>query len=200
MEPSMVNILNALSRVVELISLIEKDFSGVRVRSTSVLIKEELLEQVQEVIKKISEDIEIVENGISSLRTWFTVRKQALNGITSLHESLKKTMEESTSVEEIEDSLRMFSFSANEDFIHNLVRMEKLWNEEVLTVTQSMNRVLSIMLVTQEKIERYKNQLKLNEEDLSNSIEEILKSILEKDLSSFDEMESQFRERLIYGE
>jgi len=200
MEPTLPNFLDALSKLLELIDLLEKDFSGVRVRSPSVLLKDELLSQVTEVIQKIKEDILIVERGIKDLKTWFLVRKQALNGITNLYSSIKKTLEESKSVEEIKDSLRMFSFSAQEDFIHNLIRLEKLWNEKVLTVTQAMNRVLSIMLVTQEKIGRYKKQLALDEKDLSNYLERILKTLVEKDLSSFEELEKKFRENIIHGE
>ena len=200
MDPSLKNLLNALSQVLELVNLLEKDYSGVRVRSPSVLLKDELLEQVTEVIQKIKEDILIVENGIQDLRTWFMVRKQALNGITNLHESLKKTMEESKSIEEIRDSIRMFSFSAQEDFVHNLIRLERLWNEKLLNVTTAMNRVLSIMLVTQEKIGRYKKQLELDEQDLSNLLESILKSLIEEDLSNFHEIEKKFRENIIHGE
>ncbi len=200
MEPSISNLLNALSKVLELVSLIEKDFSGVRVRSPSVLIKDELLEQVEEVIKKISEDIAIVERGIKDMKTWFVLRKQALSGINNLHHSLKKTVDEAGSTEEIKESIRMFSLSAQEDFIHNIFRIEKLWNDSVLNVTQAMNRVLSIMLVTQEKIERYKTQLDLDEQDYSNILERLLKSLLEKNLSNFTEIENQFREKLIHGE
>ncbi|MHA1376842.1 MAG: hypothetical protein ACTSRG_00545 [Candidatus Helarchaeota archaeon] len=200
MEPSISNFIDALSKVVELVDLLEKDFSGVRVRSPSVLLKEELLSQVTEVIQKIKEDILVVESGIKDLKTWFMVRKQALNGITNLHDSLKKTLEQSKSVEEIKDSVRMFSLSAQEDFVHNLLRLENLWNERVFSVTQAMNRVLSIMLVTQEKIGRYKKQLALNENDLSNYLEKILKSIIEKDLANFSEIEKKFRENIIHGE
>lgn len=200
MEPSISNLLNALSKVLELVSLIEKDFSGVRVRSPSVLIKDELLEQVEEVIKKISEDIAIVERGIKDMKTWFVLRKQALSGINNLHHSLKKTVDEAGSTEEIKESIRMFSLSAQEDFIHNIFRIEKLWNDSVLNVTQAMNRVLSIMLVTQEKIERYKTQLDLDEQDFSNILERILKSLLEKNLSNFTEIERAFRDKLIHGE
>ena len=137
---------------------------------------------------------------IQDLRTWFMVRKQALNGINNLHESLKKTMEESKSVEEIKDSIRMFSFSAQEDFVHNLMRLEKLWNRKLLNVTTAMNRVLSIMLVTQEKIGRYKSQLELDEQDLSNLLERILHSLLEDDLSNFNDIEKKFRNNIIHGE
>ncbi|MFX1450047.1 MAG: hypothetical protein ACFFCM_04330 [Promethearchaeota archaeon] len=200
MEPSMSNLLNSLSKVLELVSLVEKDFSGVRVRSPSVLIKDELLEQVEEVIKKITEDIAIVEGGIKDMKTWFILRKQALSGINNLHHSLKKTIDGSKTVEEVRESIRMFSLAAQEDFIHNVFHIEKLWNDSVKQVTQAMNRVLSIMLVTQEKIERYKTQLDLDEQDFSNIIERVLKSLLEKDLSNFIEIEKDFREKLIHGE
>ncbi|NVM03005.1 MAG: hypothetical protein HWN67_11750 [Candidatus Helarchaeota archaeon] len=200
MEPSISNLLNGISKVLELVSLIEKDFSGVRVRSPSVLIKDELLEQVEEVIKKISEDIAIVESGIKDMKTWFILRKQALSGINNLHHSLKKTLDEAGSAEEIKESVRMFSLASQEDFIHNIFHIKKLWHDSVMNVTQAMNRVLSIMLVTQEKIERYKTQLDLDEQDYSNVLERLLKSLLEKNLSNFIEIEKDLRTKLLHGE
>ncbi|MHA1784981.1 MAG: hypothetical protein ACTSVY_14060 [Candidatus Helarchaeota archaeon] len=191
---------NALKKLQEIVYVIEKDFSGVRLRSTAVLLKEELQDQINLVIKRIQEDIEIVEGGINPLKTWFRLRKEGLAAITNLSATIKKLIDDKVGADEVSETLRMFAFSQQEDFSHAIVKLEKLWAEEIADVLSAMKRVTSIMQVTMEKIERYKEEIGFNDENLTNQLEMLLDALYKKDSKKFLELYEKLNSTLIKGE
>jgi len=190
----------ALLKIYEIVYIIEKDYSGVRLRSTAVLLKEELQDQIDLVIRKIQEDVEIVENGINPLKIWFKLRKDGLNAITTLGKSLKKLIDDKAGDEEISETLRMFAFSSQEDFSHSIVKLEKLWSEDIADVLSAMKRVTSIMQVTMEKIERYKQEIKFNDENMANNLELLVQALHDKKIDEFNKIYEELNSRLIKGE
>lgn len=190
----------ALKKLQEIVYIIEKDYSGVRLRSTAVLLKEELQDQIDLVIRKIQEDIEIVEKGINPLKIWFKLRKDGLNAITSMGKSLKKMIDDEAGAEEISETLRMFAFSQQEDFSHSIVKLEKLWAEDIADVLSAMKRVTSIMQVTMEKIERYKQEIKFNDENLANNLELLIQALHDNKIDEFNKLYDELNSSLIKGE
>jgi len=99
---------DSLSNVLELAILIEKDISGVRLRSTDILKQEQLKEQVELVIKSIEEDMKKVENGINPLKKYFALRSNALSSMDNLIASLKDAIESKLKSEEIREVCASF--------------------------------------------------------------------------------------------
>lgn len=188
--------LDAISKVLEIVFLVEKDISGVRLRSASILLHEELRKQVETVIQVIEEDMKKVENGINPLKNYFLLRKNALNALNNLISSLKQMIDESTSVEEIQESIRLFSKAAEEDFVLTILQLEKLWNQDIMDVMDSMKKVISIMQVTHEKILRYKRECNIKE-GLGSDLGGLLDNLLKGELKAFNEGEKVLRTRLL---
>jgi len=188
--------IEALSKVLELVFLVEKDFSGVRLRSASILLHDELRKQVETVIKVIEDDIKQVEAGIQPLKKYFLMRKNALNALNNLTSSLKQMIDESTSVSEIQESVRLFSLAAEEDFVLTILQLEKLWNKEIMEIMESLKKVISIMQVTHEKIIRYKRECNI-QEGLGSDLGALLNELLEGKLEKFKTGEKELRSRLL---
>ncbi|NVM55513.1 MAG: hypothetical protein HWN66_17530 [Candidatus Helarchaeota archaeon] len=188
--------IDALSRVLELVFLVEKDFSGVRLRSASILLHDELRKQVETVIAVIEEDMKKVENGIKPLKRYFQLRKNALNAINNLISSLKQMIDECNSVEELQESVRLFSKGAEEEFVLMILQLEKLWNQEIFEIMDSMKKVISIMQVTHEKLLRYKRECNIKE-GLGSDLGKLLEDLLEGKLEEFKKGEKDLRTRLL---
>lgn len=188
--------IEALSKVLELVFLVEKDFSGVRLRSASILLHDELRKQVETVIKVIEEDMKKVEAGIQPLKKYFLLRKNALNALNNLTSSLKQMIDESTTVNEIQESVRLFSLAAEEEFVLTILQLEKLWNKEIMDIMESLKKVTSIMQVTHEKIIRYKRECNI-QEGLGSDLGTLLNSLLQGKLEDFKRGEKELRSRLL---
>ncbi|MHA1266290.1 MAG: hypothetical protein ACTSRS_13740 [Candidatus Helarchaeota archaeon] len=188
--------IDALSKVLELVFLVEKDISGVRLRSASILLHDELRKQVEAVIKVIEEDMKTVEKGITPLRKYFLLRKNALNALNNLISSLKQMIDESNSVEEIQESIRLFSKAAEEEFVLTIMQLEKLWNQDIMKVMDSMKKVISIMSITHEKILRYKRECNIKE-GLGSDLGALLNYLREGKLEDFKIHEKELRKRLL---
>ena len=195
-EENFSDMIEALSKILELIILVEKDISGVRLRSASILMHDELRKQVESVIKIIDDDMKTVEAGINPLKKYFLLRKNALNAINNLTSSLEQMIDESGSVEEIRESVRLFSKAAEEEFVLTILQLEKLWNQEIMDVMESMKKVISIMQVTHEKIIRYKRECNI-EEGLGSDLGSLLDSLLNGKLEDFRKAEKELRTRLL---
>ncbi|HUX98592.1 MAG TPA: hypothetical protein VMV49_03505 [Candidatus Deferrimicrobium sp.] len=189
-------LIDSLSKVLELVFLIEKDISGVRLRSASILLHDELRKQVEMVIGSIEEDMKKVETGINPLKKYFMLRKNALNSINNLTSSLEQMINESTSIEEIQESIRLFSKSAQEEFVLTILQLEKLWNQEIMDIMESMKKVISIMQVTHEKLIRYKRECNI-QEDYGSDIGNLLEQLLKGNLEEFKKAEKDLRSRIL---
>lgn len=188
--------IEALSKILELVFLVEKDFSGVRLRSTSILLHDELRKQVETVINVIEEDMKKVEQGIKPLKKYFLLRKNALNSLSNLEASMEQMINESTTVEEIQESIRLFSKAAEEDFILTILQLERLWNQEIMEIMASAKKVISIMQVTNEKIIRYKREANIKE-GLVSDLGTLLNHLLEGKLADAKKGEKELRSRLL---
>jgi len=187
----------SLNKVLELVLLIEKDISGVRLRSADILKQEQLKSQVDLVIKTIEEDVKKVEQGINPLKNYFQLRNNALTNISNLISSLKDTIESETlTPEAIKESVSLFSKAAQEDFILTINQLEKLWNQEIMEIMESMKKVISIMQITHEKIIRYKRECNI-QEDLSSDLGVLLDYILQENKEAFRRAEKSLRMRLL---
>jgi len=195
-EENLTKLKDALKRVQELIFLIEKDISGVRLRSATILRHEELKKQVDSVIKTIEEDVKKVERGISPLKQYFFLRNKALNAINNLTSSLEKMIKESTSIEEIQETIRLFSKNAQEEFVVTLLQLEKLWNEEIMELMDAMKKVISIMQVTNEKIVRYKRECNI-QGGVDSDIGKLLDNLFSGNYEDFDRIEKELRAKLL---
>lgn len=195
-EENLSELKNSLKRVLELIFLIEKDISGVRLRSTSILEHEELRKQVEMVIQTIEEDIKKVERGVNPLKKYFLHRNKALNAINHLTSSLEKTINDSTTTEEIREIIRLFSKDAQGEFVLKISQLEKLWNQEIMEIMESMKKVISIMQVTHEKIVRYKRECNI-QDGVESDIERLLDYLYNGDFEEFKKAEEELRTRLI---
>jgi hypothetical protein len=187
---------DALNRILELAILIEKDISGVRLRSPDILKQEQLKEQVDLVIKSIEEDMKKVENGITPLKKYFSLRSNALSSMGNLIASLKDSIDSSLKAEEITESMRLFSKAAQEEFVLTIIQLEKLWNQEIMDVMESMKKVISIMQVTQEKIIRYKRECNI-QEDLESDLGNLMEYLLKGDIGKFKRAEKDLRNRIL---
>ncbi|MDD1777253.1 MAG: hypothetical protein LUQ65_03720 [Candidatus Helarchaeota archaeon] len=185
-----------LNRVLELAILIEKDISGVRLRSPDILKQEQLKEQVDLVIKSIEEDMKKVENGIPPLKKYFALRSNALSSMGNLIASLKDAIDSTLKSDEITESLRLFSKAAQEEFVLTIIQLEKLWNQEIMDIMESMKKVISIMQVTQEKIIRYKRECNI-QEDLESDLGNLMDYLLKGEMGKFKEAEKDLRSRIL---
>jgi hypothetical protein len=170
--------------------------TGVRLRSPSILEIEELKKQVEMVIQSIEDDIKKVENGVNPLKQYFFIRTKALNSISNLSASLSKMINESTSSDEIKEIIRLFSKDAQEEFVYTILQLEKLWNQEIMDIMESMKKVISIMQVTHEKIIRYKRECNI-QDGLGSDIERLLDYISSDKLEEFKQLEQELRSRLL---
>lgn len=185
-----------LNRVLELAILIEKDISGVRLRSPDILKQEQLKDQVDLVIKSIEEDMKKVENGISPLKKYFALRSNALSSMETLIASLKDAIDSTLKSEEITESLRLFSKAAQEEFVLTIIQLEKLWNQDIMDIMESMKKVISIMQVTHEKIIRYKRECNI-QEDLESDLGNLMDYLLKGELGKFQKAEKDLRGRIL---
>lgn len=197
-DPKKDKLVKNLQGLLEIAQVIEKDFAGVRLRSPDLLQKEEIKSQINMVIQKIQEDLDIVETGMPKLKIWFMIRRQALNSIQNLGESIEQAMKCQTK-DEILDALRMFSLAAQEDFSHNLKRLQELWTKDVFNIMHAMKRCVSIMQVVQEKIDRYQEEINMDE-DLSNDIERALKLVVNENFEELEQLEERLRTEFVKGE
>jgi hypothetical protein len=196
-EQTLNDLKGSLNKILELVLLIEKDISGVRLRSPDILKQEQLKEQVDLVIKSIEEDMKKVEQGINPLKNYFQLRNNALNSISTLISSLKDTIESETlAPEEIKESISLFSKAAQEDFVLTINQLEKLWNQEIMSIMDSMKKVISIMQITHEKIIRYKRECNI-QEDLSSDLGILLDYILKGNKEAFKKAEKALRARIL---
>jgi hypothetical protein len=196
-EQTLNDLKGSLNKILELVLLIEKDISGVRLRSPDILKQEQLKEQVDLVIKSIEEDMKKVEQGINPLKNYFQLRNNALNSISTLISSLKDTIESETlAPEEIKESISLFSKAAQEDFVLTINQLEKLWNQEIMSIMESMKKVISIMQITHEKIIRYKRECNI-QEDLSSDLGILLDYILKGNKEAFKKAEKALRARIL---
>lgn len=195
-EENFSELIDEISKVLELVFLVEKDMSGVRLRSTSILLHDELRKQVEAVINVIEEDMKRVEKGINPLKKYFLLRKNALNSLNNLISSMKQMIDESTSVDEIQESIRLFSKAAEEEFVLTILQLEKLWNNEIMDIMESLKKVISIMQVTHEKIIRYKRECNIHE-GLGSDLGTLLNHLLEGKIEEFKRGEKQLRARLL---
>ncbi len=195
-EENLSELKNSLKKVMELIFLIEKDISGVRLRSVSILMHKELQDQVNAVLKTIEADIKKVEDGVNPLKKYFLLRNKALNAINNLTSSLDKMVNESTSVEEIREIIRLFSKDAQEEFVLTLVQLEKLWNQDIMDIMDSMKKVISIMQVTHEKIIRYKRECNI-QDGVESDIERLLDYLFQGKIEEFKTAEQELRNKLL---
>ncbi|MHA1131659.1 MAG: hypothetical protein ACTSQI_12555 [Candidatus Helarchaeota archaeon] len=185
-----------LKRVEEIVFLIEKDISGVRLRSSSILKHEELKNQVDMVLKTIEQDIKKVEQGVNPLKQYFDQRNKALNAINNLTSSLDKMINESKSPNEIREIIRLFSKDAQEEFVQMILRLEKLWNEEIKDLMESMKKVISIMQVTHEKIIRYKRECNIHN-TVDSDIGKLLDLLYTGNYEEFSKIEREIRSKLL---
>ncbi len=195
-EENFTETIEAVSKILELVFLVEKDFSGVRLRSTSILLHDELRKQVETVINIIEEDMKKVERGIPPLKKYFLLRKTALNALSNLIASLEQMINESTSVEEISESIRLFSKAAEEEFVLTILQLEKLWNQEIMDIMEAAKKVISIMQVTHEKIIRYKRECNIKD-GLGSDLGILLNFLLEGNLTEAKKAENDLRTRLL---
>ncbi|MFX1293659.1 MAG: hypothetical protein ACFFD2_02195 [Promethearchaeota archaeon] len=198
-EANLTELKDSLKKVLELIFLIEKDISGVRLRSSNILKQEGLKEQVDIVIRTIEEDVKKVEMGVNPLRRYFLLRNNALNAINNLTSSLNKTINESKTIEEVREVIRMFSKDAQEDFVHTILQLEELWNQEIKEIMESMKKVISIMQVTHEKILRYKQECNIKD-GVGSDVERLLDLLFNGNIKDFEKKEHDLRTRLLPDE
>lgn len=187
---------DALNNILELAILIEKDISGVRLRSPDILKQEQLKEQVELVIKSIEEDMKKVEIGINPLKKYFSLRSNALSSMGNLVSSLQDAVISELKSDEIKESLRLFSKAAQEEFVLTIIQLEKLWNQEIMDIMESMKKVISIMQVTQEKIVRYKRECNI-QEDLESDLGNLIEYLLKGDMEKFRKAEKDLRARIL---
>ena len=188
---------DSLDRILDLAILIEKDISGVRLRSPEILKQEQLKEQVELVIKSIEDDMKKVENGINPLKKYFSLRSNALSSMDNLIASLKDVIESKTlKSDEIKESVRLFSKAAQEEFVLTIIQLEKLWNTDIMDIMDSMKKVISIMQVTHEKIIRYKRECNI-QEDLESDLGNLMEYLLKGDRDGFKKAEKSLRARIL---
>jgi hypothetical protein len=195
-EETLTDLKESLKKIADLIILIEKDISGVRLRSASILKHEELRKQVELVIQTIDDDIKKVEKGVNPLKQYFLLRNKSLNAISNLNNSLDKMVNESTSTEEIKEIIRLFAKDAQEEFVISIQQLEKLWNKEIKEIMESMKKVISIMQVTHEKIVRYKRECNI-EDDVESDIERLLDFLFDGNVGEFQKLEQELRTKLL---
>jgi len=189
---------NSLADFLRIVKVIEKDFAGVRLRSPDLLQEKEIRDQINLVIKRIQDYLDIVENGIPKLKIWFMIRRQALNAIQNLGESIEQAVKCKTE-DEILDAVRMFSLAAQEDFSHQLVRLQEIWKKDVYEIMQAMKRCVSFMQVVQEKIDRYREEIHMTD-DLGNDIERALKQVMNKNFETFNQLKDKLHTEFVKGE
>jgi hypothetical protein len=105
-------------------------------------------------------------------------------------------IDESNSVDEIQESIRLFSKAAEEEFVLTILQLEKLWNNDIMEILDSMKKVISIMQVTHEKILRYKRECHIKE-GLGSDLGSLLDQLLKGELKGFKDGEKELRTRLL---
>ncbi|MBD3227334.1 MAG: hypothetical protein GF329_04025 [Candidatus Lokiarchaeota archaeon] len=188
---------DSLGKLLELIYLIQKDISGVRLRSSLVLKKKEFSQQIDQVIKLLNKDVETVEKGINDLKRWLALRKNSIKAIENLYSSVEKTINDSKNIAEIKERLRMFGKSAQQEFVLSILYLEDLWNKDVQETMQSMQKVASIMKVTHEKIARYKKEYDLDSDELSSHIDTLFNYLIHKKFDEFEALEKKIRDSIL---
>lgn len=191
------NYKEALNQFLDLVYLIQKDISGVRLRSTLVLQKKEFSEQIDQVIASLNRDVELVEKGMKNLKRWLLLRKNALKAIENLYLSIDKTINDSRNEKEVKDRIRMFGKSAQQEFVLSLLYLEDLWNKDVEGTMNSMQKVASIMKVTHEKIERYKQEYNLDADELTSHIDSMFNYLLDEEFEKFKELNQKIRDSIL---
>ena len=187
----------ALNKLLELIYLIQKDISGVRLRTSLVLQKREFTNQIDQVIKLLNNDVDIVEKGMKNLKRWLSLRKNTIKSIENLYISVEKTINDSNNKKEIKERLQMFGKSAQQEFILSLLYLEDLWHKDVEGTMNSMQKVTSIMKVTHEKIERYKQEYNLDSDNLNSYIDTLFNYLIQEKFDEFNTLEKQIKESLL---
>ncbi|MHA1231430.1 MAG: hypothetical protein ACTSRP_18615 [Candidatus Helarchaeota archaeon] len=186
----------ALKRIMDLVYLIQKDISGIRLRSPIVLQRKEFSDQIDQVIEMLNKDVEQVEKGIKNLKKWLQLRKNALNAIENLYSSIETTIAESKNVDEIKDRLRMFLKSSQQEFVLSILYLDDIWRE-IESAMNSMQKVTSIMKVTHEKIERYKQEYNLDPDNLTSNIDTLFNYLLEGKFDEFEQLEKKIRDTIL---
>lgn len=188
---------DSLSKLLELIYLIQKDISGVRLRSSLVLKRKEFSQQIDQVIKLLNKDVETVEKGMNDLKRWLALRKNSIKAIENLYSSVERTINDSKNVGEIKERLRMFGKSAQQEFVLRILYLEDLWNKDVQETMQSMQKVASIMKVTHEKIDRYKKEYELDSDELNSHIDKLFNYLIEENFDEFEALEKEIRDSIL---
>jgi hypothetical protein len=187
----------SLNKFLDLVYLIQKDISGVRLRSTLVLQRREFSEQIDQVIESLNRDVELVEKGMKNLKRWLLLRKNALKAIENLYLSIDKTINDSRNEKEVKDRIRMFGKSAQQEFVLSLLYLEDLWNKDVEGTMNSMQKVASIMKVTHEKIERYKQEYNLDADELTSHIDSMFNYLLDEEFEKFEKLNQKIRDSIL---
>ncbi|MHA1270337.1 MAG: hypothetical protein ACTSPY_11160 [Candidatus Helarchaeota archaeon] len=185
-----------LMKLLDLVYLIQKDISGVRLRSSIVLRKKEFVNQIDQVIELLNKDVEIVEKGIQNLKKWLFLRKNALNAIKNLYLSIETTLNDSKTDSELKERIRLFVQSAQQEFILSILYLEDLWREVEGTMN-SMQKVASIMKVTHEKIDRYKQEYHLDPNEYTSYIDKLFNYLIEEKFDQFNELEKRIRNSIL---
>ncbi|MFX1299229.1 MAG: hypothetical protein ACFFD2_30750, partial [Promethearchaeota archaeon] len=86
--------------------------------------------------------------------------------------------------------------AAQEDFVLSILRLEKLWNQEIKEIMESMKKVISIMQVTHEKIIRYKRECNI-QDSVDSDIERLLDYLYNEKFDEFNKAEKEIRARLL---
>jgi len=92
--------------------------------------------------------------------------------------------------------LRLFSKAAQEEFVLTIIQLEKLWNQEIMDIMESMKKVISIMQVTQEKIVRYKRECNI-QEDLESDLGNLMEYLLKGEMEKYKKAEKDLRARIL---
>jgi len=137
-----------------------------------------------------------IEEALNALKTWLSEILLLLTAARSLLWHLETSAEESESVKEVKDRIRIFLIPEFERYVDSLVRETEIVDNRIVPLINVFKRLEATSGSVHERAEYFKRITQFDEKSGESDISRLFKFILTDNMKAFEKLEKEIKNRL----
>lgn len=137
-----------------------------------------------------------IEEALNALKTWLSEILLLLTAARSLLWHLETSAEESESVKEVKDRIRIFLIPEFERYVDSLMRETEIVDNRIVPLINVFERLEATSGSVHERAKYFKRITQFDEKSGESDISKLFRFILTDDMKAFNKLEKEVKNRL----
>jgi len=137
-----------------------------------------------------------IEEALNALKTWLSEILLLLTAARSLLWHLETSAEESESVKEVKDRIRIFLIPEFERYVDSLIRETEIVDNRIVPLISVFERLEATSGSVHERAEYFKRITQFDEKSGESDISRLFRFILTDNMKAFKKLEKEVKDRL----